>query len=200
MLTTSLNIFSGRLASCSDGNAAGVADCVNEYMHEVNDIEFLAPRVWANPSFDGSIWAFDTFRESMLILFEIVSLEGWTDVMSSAMNIVARGVQPVTNHQQWNSIFFLIFNLFGAVIILTVFLAIIIENFSIRSGSALLTTEQNQWVDLEKFIRQQTPSQLPRHRPQSGFRAWCYDRAVQKRGYWTRFFTFLYFVHIILLM
>lgn len=136
----------------------------------------------------------------MLILFEIVSLEGWTDVMATAMNIVGYDQQPQNDNAQWNSIFFIIFNLFGAVIILTVFLSIIIENFSIRSGSALLTNEQNQWVDLRKFIRQQTPSQLPRKRPTQTFRAWCYDRAVDKRGYWTRFFTFLYFVHIGLLM
>jgi hypothetical protein len=174
---------------------------VGEFMASpVAEFQFLAPRVWANPSFGGSIWAFDSFRESMLILFEIVSLEGWTDVMSTAMNIVGINQQPSVNNEQWNSLFFVIFNLMGAVIILTIFLSIIIENFSIRSGTALLTSEQNQWVDLAKFIRQQTPSQLPQSRPQFGFRSWCYDRAVDKRGYWTRGYTALYFLHGILLM
>ncbi|TXT15853.1 hypothetical protein VHUM_00356 [Vanrija humicola] len=197
-----LNIFSGLLASCNDtsGDVLFGTECVGEFSSSpVGDFNFLAPRVWANPAFGGSIWAFDSFRQSMLILFEIVSLEGWTDVMASTMNIVGEGQQPQTNNRQWNSIFFIIFNLFGGVIILTIFLSIIIENFKIRSGSALLTVEQKQWVDMELYIKQQVPSKRPRRRP-GGFRGWCYDRTVNKTGYWARFFTFLYFVHIFLLM
>lgn len=119
----SLNIFARRLASCNDTDAAGRIDCVGEFMNSpVGDIQFLSPRVWANPQFGGSVWAFDSFRQSILILFEIVSLEGWTDVMHSAMDIVGIDEQPQTNASQANAIFFIIFNLFGGVIILTVFL------------------------------------------------------------------------------
>ncbi|BEI83049.1 hypothetical protein CcaverHIS002_0309170 [Cutaneotrichosporon cavernicola] len=199
-----LNIFRNRMTGCNDGsgNIGGRSDCVGEFLSSPidNSLEFLAPRAWGNPTFDGSKWSFDDFRRSMLILFEIVSLEGWTDVMSSAMNIVGQDQQPQTNAQQWNSIFFIIFNLFGGVVILTVFLTIIIENFSISSGTALLTTEQRQWVDLKKYIHAQTPSQLPKKKPRTRLRLWCYQRATTKRGYWQRFFTFVYCVHILLLM
>lgn len=78
--------------------------------------------------------------------------------------------------------------------------SIIIENFSTRSGNALLTKEQRQWVDLSKFINAQTPSQLPKLRPQDGFRSWCYDRAVDKYGFWAKGFTGIYYIHILLLM
>jgi hypothetical protein len=57
----------------------------------------------------------------MLILFEIVSLEGWIDVMRSAMSITGPDSQPAENASQWNSIYYIVFNLFGAVIILTLF-------------------------------------------------------------------------------
>lgn len=198
-----LNIFMKRLSGCNDttGDVGWRYQCTGEYeQNTVGELNFLAPRVWANPSFGGSIWAFDDFRQSVLILFEIVSLEGWTDVMASVMAIVGIDQQPQTNHSQWNAIFFVIFNLLGGIVILTVFLSIIILNFSARSGTALLTTEQKQWVDLANFIRQQSPSQLPKHKPSNRIRRWCYDRATQKRGYWTRFYTFIYFVHIGLLM
>lgn len=56
-----------------------------------------------------------------MILFEIVSLEGWIDVMASVMNIVGRDQQPQDQASQWNAIYLLIFNLFGGVIILTLF-------------------------------------------------------------------------------
>lgn len=198
-----LNIFMKRLSGCNDttGDVGWRYQCTGEYeQNTVGELDFLAPRVWANPSFGGSIWAFDDFRQSVLILFEIVSLEGWIDVMESVMNIVGLDQQPETNHSQWNAIFFVIFNLLGGIVILTVFLSIIILNFSARSGTALLTTEQKQWVDLANFIRQQSPSQLPKHKPSNRIRRWCYDRATQKRGYWTRFYTVIYFVHIALLM
>lgn len=57
----------------------------------------------------------------MLILFEIVSLEGWVDVMESGMQIVGFNLQPQDMASQANSIFFLIFHLFGGAIILTLF-------------------------------------------------------------------------------
>ena len=80
------------------------------------------------------------------------------------------------------------------------FNSIIIKNFSTRSGNALLTSEQRQWVDLSKFIKAQTPSQLPKGRPKLLFRAWCYDRTVNKNGFWAVGFTMIYYLHILLLM
>ncbi|KAK4687032.1 voltage-dependent calcium channel, partial [Tremellales sp. Uapishka_1] len=196
------NIFAGLLYYCNDDSQSGKSSCIGEFSNSPVDdsLSFLVPRVWANPTLDASVWAFDSFRQSILILFEIVSLEGWIDVMSSVMTITGRDQQPQDNASQWNALFVLIFNLFGGVIILTLFVSIIIENFSTRSGNALLTTEQRHWVDLSKFIRQQTPSQLPVSKPQMGIRAWCYERAIDKHGFWARGFTGIYYIHILLLM
>jgi hypothetical protein len=87
-----------------------------------NSLAFLVPRVWENPDTHASAWSFDSFRDSLLILFETVSLEGWIDVMASLMNINGMDLQPQTNVSQWNAIFMVIFNLFGAVITLALFL------------------------------------------------------------------------------
>lgn len=120
----SLNIFSGLLYSCNDDDSTGKPTCIGEYYASPLDdsLPYLVPRVWANPTLDASRWSFDSFRESILILFEIVSLEGWIDVMASVMSITSRDEQPETNNSQWNAIFFVLFNLFGGVIILTLFL------------------------------------------------------------------------------
>ncbi|OXH34034.1 high-affinity cell membrane calcium channel [Cryptococcus neoformans] len=197
-----LNIFSGLLYYCNDDDSSGLTSCIGEFSTSSIDdsLTYLVPRVWVNPTVDESIWSFDSFRESILILFEIVSLEGWIDVMASVMNIVGRDQQPQNQASQWNAIYLVIFNLFGGVIILTLFVSIIIKNFSTRSGNALLTSEQRQWVDLSKFIKAQTPSQLPKGRPRLPFRAWCYDRAVNKNGFWAVGFTMIYYLHILLLM
>jgi hypothetical protein len=124
-LTSRLNIFSGLLFSCTDTDASGFSACFGEKaITPVDDsLGFLAPQVWSNPGIIGgsTVYSFDSFRQSMLILFEIVSLEGWIDVMNSATSITGRESQPAENAAQWNSIFFIVFNLFGGVIILTLF-------------------------------------------------------------------------------
>lgn len=65
---------------------------------------------------------------------------------------------------------------------------------------ALLTTEQRQWIDLQKLISRQKQSKRPHIRPTGKLQAWCYDRAVKKRGWWSKAMTVLYCVQIAVLM
>ncbi|KAH6905112.1 high-affinity cell membrane calcium channel [Coprinopsis sp. MPI-PUGE-AT-0042] len=196
-----LNIFVGRLNLCNDGDVDGMADCINEYTNTVvgEAFAFPVPRVWDIPA-PSTTFSFDNFRSSLLILFEVVSLEGWIDAMWVVASLTGKNEQPRTNASQYNSIFFVIYNLLGGVVILTLFVSIIIGNFSSRTGTAFLTTAQREWIDLKKLFYRQKPSKRPKRRPVNGFQAWCFDRAVQKHGWWSRTFTVLFFVHIIVLM
>ncbi|KIY44406.1 hypothetical protein FISHEDRAFT_51638 [Fistulina hepatica ATCC 64428] len=196
-----LNIFADKMNECNDDSVSGMSVCVDEYTTNVwgNSFDYPVPRAWDNPA-PSTVFSFDTFRASLLILFEIVSLEGWVDVMSVAMSIVGVGEQPEINNSQYNSIFFVIYNLLGAVVILTLFVSIIIGNFQSRTGSAFLTQPQQEWIDLQKLIKRQRPSKRPKKPPVARFRRWCFDRAVQKHGWWSRAMTFLYIVHIMALM
>ncbi|KAJ3763499.1 Ion transport protein-domain-containing protein [Lentinula raphanica] len=196
-----LNIFAGKLNTCNDGNASGMDDCTNEYVNTyINDaFGYPVPRVWDNPA-PSTKFSFDNFGSSLLILFEIVSLEGWIDVMQAAASAVGDGLQPQTNASQWNALFFLIYNLLGGVVILTLFVSIIIGNFKSRTGSALLTQPQREWIDLQKLFKRQRPSKRPQRRPVSRIRAWCFDRAVHKHGWWSRCMTVIFTIHVIILM
>ena len=119
-----LNIFAGRMNSCNDNSVGGLSDCVGEF--DSNAIEgsdafsFPVPRVWSNPS-PSTTFSFDNFRASLLILFEIVSLEGWVDVMGVATSITGPGQQPQTNATEFNAFFFVIYILLGGIIIFTLF-------------------------------------------------------------------------------
>jgi hypothetical protein len=187
------NLFSGLLYSCTDTSSAisTKIDCVGEYSASPSQWTFLAPRAWLNPT-QGSIYSFDDFKSSLLILFEIVSLEGWINVMTTAMSVTGFNQQLQTDARQINALFFVIYNLIGAIFVLTLFVAVIIENFQEFSGAAYLTTAQRQWIDLKRLIARQRPSKRPKVRPNDAFRSWCYDRAVQKTGWWCRAMTFLY--------
>ncbi|KAG6896194.1 hypothetical protein C0992_009767 [Termitomyces sp. T32_za158] len=117
-----LNIFAGKMNVCNDIHRSGIVECIGEYSNTVlgDSFGFPVPRVWANPS-PSTTFSFDTFRSSLLILFEIVSLEGWVDAMGVATSITGTGLQPFTNNSQFNALFFVIYNLMGAVVILTLF-------------------------------------------------------------------------------
>ena len=104
-----LNIFAGLLYSCNDGNASNKNQCVGEYLSSPLQWTFLAPRAWQNPY----VWSFDSFRSALLILFEIISLEGWVNVMQSAMWIVGINQQPQQDAAQYNAVFFIIYMLIG---------------------------------------------------------------------------------------
>ncbi|KAF5341523.1 hypothetical protein D9758_012561 [Tetrapyrgos nigripes] len=197
-----LNIFAGTMKECNDGDASGISDCVNEYdasIFDDNQFTFLVPRVWTDPA-PSTIYSFDDFRSSLLILFEIVSLEGWIDVLNIATSIAGRDAQPDTNASEWNAIFFLIYHLIGGVVILTLFVSIIIGNFSSRTGTAFLTQSQKEWIDLQKLFKRQKPSKRPKTRPTSAIRKWCFDRAIHKHGWWSRSMTFLFVLHVLVLM
>ncbi|KAH0580401.1 hypothetical protein H2248_001903 [Termitomyces sp. 'cryptogamus'] len=196
-----LNIFAGKMNVCNDSDMTGIVDCIGEYQNTVlgNSFGFPVPRVWDNPS-PSTTFSFDSFRSSLLILFEIVSLEGWVDAMGVATSITGPGLQPVTNHSQFNALFFVIYNLMGAVVILTLFVSIIIGNFSSKTGSAFLTKPQREWIDLHKLFKRQKPSKRPPTRPTNVLRGWCFDRAVHKHGWWSRGMTFLFLLHILALM
>ncbi|KAK7047557.1 calcium channel protein [Paramarasmius palmivorus] len=196
-----LNIFAGQMNQCNDEGVQDSSECVGEYITSVvgdDKFGFPVPRAWDNPS-PSTTFSFDSFKSSLLILFEIVSLEGWIDVMNTATSIVGRNDQPQTNVSEWNALFFLIYHLVGGVVILTLFISIIIGNFSSRTGTAFLTQAQREWIDLKKLFQRQRPSKRPQRKP-TGFRGWCFDRAVHKHGWWSRGMSFLFGLHVIVLM
>ena len=217
-----VNIFAGKVHTCTDSTVSGLSDCIYEYNSTVigNAFGFLAPRAWEKPA-PSTTFSFDSFRESLLILFEIVSLEGWIDVLGVAASITGTNLQPQSGFSPVNAIFFVIFNLLGGVVLLTIFVryvffyhrscyhqeysprrsySIIIGNFSAKTGSAYLTGPQREWIDLQKLIKRQRPSKRPKVKPTNPFRAWCFDRAVHKHGWWSRGITVMIVLHIIVLM
>jgi hypothetical protein len=123
-----LNIFNGRMNMCNDTSVSGATTCTNEFTNTVygDAFGFVMPRQWNNPA-PSTVFSFDSFRSSLLILFEIVSLEGWVDAMGIATSITGKDSQPRTNVAQINAIFFLIYNLLGAVVILTLFVRYVTE-------------------------------------------------------------------------
>lgn len=192
-----LNLFVGQMQTCNDDGSGifDLHDCVDEYMSSPFDWDVLAPRQAANPYFD-----FDNFGNSLFILFQIVSQEGWTDNMWAGMSITGVFTQPAPFAAQGNAIFFVIFNLLGAVFVLTLFVSVFMRNYTEQTGVAFLTTDQRSWLELRKLLRQVSPSKRPSSTKQrETWEEWCYRRAVRKTGRWQRFITGMLILHLLLL-
>jgi len=192
-----LNLFHGRMQQCNDTGSGifDLNDCVGEYMSTPFDWDVLAPRVVSNSYFD-----FDNFGASLFILFQIVSQEGWIDVMWRAQSITGVFTQPAPFASQGNAVFFVIFNLLGAVFVLTLFVSVFMRNYTEQTGVAYLTTDQRSWLELRKLLRQVSPSKRPTSsKKRETWEEWCYRRAVRKTGRWQRFITGVLICHLILL-
>ena len=193
-----VNLFNGELVQCNDiqsGSIQSLTDCTGEWLSSPFQWNVLAPRRAANPYYD-----FDNFGNSLFILFQIVSQEGWIDVMWSAIGITGRGLQPQTYASLGNSVFFIVFNLLASVFVLTLFVSVFMRNYTEQTGVAFLTAEQRSWLELRKLLRQISPSKRPTNKPHEKWKTWCYRIAVKKHGTWQRTVTAALVLHLILLV
>ncbi|KAI0815719.1 Ion transport protein-domain-containing protein [Xylaria sp. FL0064] len=192
-----LNLFSGKLLSCNDGDVSKLIDCFGEYQSSPSnpDWPLLAPRVAANP-----FYSFDDFGASLFILFQIVSQEGWVDVSFAVQSITGTGLQPQDMASRGNALFFVVFNLLGTVFVLTLFISVFMRNYTEQTGVAFLTAEQRTWLELRKLLRQISPSRSSYDDSESKWKKWCYKRAIEKRGKWYTGITIVLVLHLALLL
>jgi voltage-dependent calcium channel len=95
-----------------DTSVSGISDCINEFTNTVycTSLGYPTPHVWAPPA-PSTTFGFDSFHSSLFILFEIVSLQGWIDVLNVTTSITGAGLQPQTNAAEANAIFSSFINL-----------------------------------------------------------------------------------------
>ncbi|KAJ5361521.1 hypothetical protein N7541_002365 [Penicillium brevicompactum] len=191
-----VNLFNGQLVSCNDGDFSGnLTNCVNEFTSSPYNWDVLAPRVASNSYYD-----FDNFGDSLFILFQIVSQEGWIDVQEHVMGITGKMMQPQDMIAPENGLFFVVFNLLGAVFVLTLFVSVFMRNYTEQTGVAFLTAEQRSWLELRKLLRQISPSKRSFDDKSKKLRLWCYRISVKKHGRWAWFVTTVLCIHLLLLV
>lgn len=128
------------------------------------DLEDLLPRVdTLRDCYDaGGIWVkyganFDNVLIASVTLFEMMTTEGWVDTMSRGIDATGIEKQPKENHRQYMAIYFVIFMILGAFLIINLFTAVITDNFNklkeqseIGAGSSV-TDLQRQWVNIQNI-------------------------------------------------
>ncbi|CAN3374403.1 hypothetical protein DIURU_000718 [Diutina rugosa] len=191
-----LNIFNDRLGYCLDGQSTR-DECMNEYSNSVFNWDIQSPNAYVNPELK-----FNRFSDSLVSLFEIISLEGWTDLLTNVMSSTGRGTPPQPFASPWNGIFVMSFNFISTVFILTLFISVIISNYSKVTGRAYMTVDQISWYQVVKILKQVRPSKRQRNPEKLGpIRRFCYRLTVEKESvYWTHFLNLILFLHVLCLL
>ncbi|CAF1362403.1 unnamed protein product [Rotaria sp. Silwood1] len=166
-----VQIIGGRLARCNDiAFFNDQKSCHGTFWRKLHvskmkvngdDLAMLVPRVWANPH----NFNFDYIGSAMLALFEVLSLEGWLDIRDIIMERM--GLE--------HAIFVHIFVFIGTLIGLTLFVGVVIANYSENKGTALLTVDQRRWMDLKGRIKLAQPLRRPSRPENNKFRSYIFD-------------------------
>ncbi|XP_022657488.1 sodium leak channel non-selective protein-like isoform X3 [Varroa destructor] len=173
-----VHLFGGRLARCNDPSISLKEDCRGVFERSVfvtrmklqpaansSWPKLLVPRIWANPR----RFHFDNIGNAMLALFEVLSYKGWLDIR----DVLIHRLGPA------HSIFIHLYVFLGCMIGLTLFVGVVIANYSENKGTALLTVDQRRWCDLKKRLKIAQPLHLPPRPDTHRFRAFIYDITQQ---------------------
>ncbi|KAF8358128.1 nca-2 [Pristionchus pacificus] len=156
-----VQIAGGKLAACNDPsilireNCSGVFEqrlfVTRMEVHGKNDDEahpkILVPRVWTNPR----NFNFDHIGFAMLALFETLSYKGWN---------VVRDILYL-RQGPWAVLYLHVYVFMGCMIGLTLFVGVVIANYTENRGTALLTVDQRRWHDLKARLKMAQPLHVP---------------------------------------
>lgn len=174
-----VQLFGGKLHSCSDPAVTRADGCVGEWAQSGSGGP-LEPRLWANPPF-GS---FDSLPAAALLLFEMSGLEGWPDVMYAGIDAVGVGVAPAARHNPAAAFYFIGWVAIGAFFVLNLFIGVVVDTFNTfkqrDEGALLMTPEQRQWAKALALVLT-SPPLVRAERPPPGARAAAYDLVTHAR-------------------
>lgn len=118
-----INFFKGTFYACENlpsMHSEDILEKINDRFDCLNNGGF-----WENGRSN-----FDNIFNAVLCLFEMMTTEGWLNVMYKGTDARGIGLQPERGASQYNAIFFIAFMIIGSQFILNLFVGIVIDNFN----------------------------------------------------------------------
>lgn len=188
------NIFSNELSQCSDG-VSSIFNCSMEYTNEIFKWEIYSPSYVDTPPLN-----FDDFTSSLFSLFEILSLEGWTDLLDNIISITSYGEPSKLFASPGNGAFVILFIFVSMTLIINLFIAIIIDNYSVKTGVAYLNNNQYGWYEVKKVLSKVRPSKRRDDSDMTNYQSRIYSFITKKNGIWQWTYRSLLFAHFMTLI
>ncbi|WIA28050.1 hypothetical protein OEZ86_010635 [Tetradesmus obliquus] len=155
-----VQLFHGKFWSCNDTSVAGKDECFGTYI-TADGLEVA--RMWSNAPY-----TFDHLGMAMVSLFITATLNGYTEIMWAAMAAPEEpGLQPKPMNNWSSFFFFAAFVLVVAYTLLNLYIGVVFYQFSrirlqSQTGSAFLTDDQTEWVELSRLVfRLKPPEKSP---------------------------------------
>ncbi|XP_077123185.1 voltage-dependent L-type calcium channel subunit alpha-1C isoform X9 [Ranitomeya variabilis] len=122
-----VQLFKGKLYSCSDSSKITEAECKGKYItYKDGDVSqpMIQERNWENSKFD-----FDNVLDAMMALFTVSTFEGWPELLYRAIDSHTEDIGPIYNHRVEISIFFIIYIIIIAFFMMNIFVGFVIVTF-----------------------------------------------------------------------
>lgn len=186
-----LNVFNGKLGHCNN-HSMNQTQCINEYEAEVFKWEVMSPMVYKTP-----FLSMNNFRRSFSTFYQITSQEGWPELLQDVMKSTGIGTPQHLFARPFNGFMIILFNFVGTVFILTLFVSVIISNYSKLTGRAYLTDEQIQWYHIKRYLSRIKPSIRRNISEMDKFSRFCYKLTVEKNKVWRSFLNAVLLIHVV---
>jgi len=180
-----VNLWAGKLYMCNDGDFVGpplnpsVAEgsdigyregCVGNFFTLQNEAGesyvsddfatgLLKPRTWTNPSdsSSGHGYSFDNVLLAMQTLYEVSTFEEWSDPVFSIIDVTSVAQQPIVMSQRAHVIYLLAWVVLSCFFVLQLVIGVLIDAINQKSGTALCTELQRNWITMLDRIKKLTP-------------------------------------------
>eukprot|EP00045_Choanoeca_perplexa_P018233 m.282974 g.282974 ORF g.282974 m.282974 type:complete len:1665 (+) comp17755_c0_seq4:1769-6763(+) len=116
--------FKGCYGECNDPSIGPRTDCVGNFTTMDLGVPTSVVREWETPFFN-----FNDVGTGMMTLFAVSTLEGWIDVMNSAMDCTGENLAPERNHNPAAALFFVVYIVVVAFFLLNIFVGYVIITF-----------------------------------------------------------------------
>jgi len=155
-----MGLFRGLMYRCTTPGAefpGGMTECSG---YHVGEEGYVIPRAWVNPPAH-----FDSIGNALLTLFQLNTLK-YINVMQNAMDVTTNGQSPEVDHSQLNSLFFIMYLVFGCLFSMNLFVGFIVDGFT--SGQGDDSEAEAVYTRLIRAVREFAPRyqlyQAPTHR------------------------------------
>ncbi|XP_032652253.2 voltage-dependent L-type calcium channel subunit alpha-1C isoform X14 [Chelonoidis abingdonii] len=122
-----VQLFKGKLYSCSDSSKQTEAECRGHYIW-YKDGEVTQPMIQSR-NWENSKFNFDNVLTAMMALFTVSTFEGWPELLYKSIDSHMEDVGPIYNHRVEISIFFIIYIIIIAFFMMNIFVGFVIVTF-----------------------------------------------------------------------
>jgi hypothetical protein len=173
-----MNLFSGKLYYCTDGEVEFRSECVGVFVPEVENpvtprlaiSQALTPAAGTPQGLSARAWlahgsTFDNFFEALVTLNEINSFQEWPNTAWIAVDSTEVDQQPYEGNGPYYLLYFMAFIIISQYMFMNLFIGVIFTSFAqvkaTQSGKNIMSRRQMCWLHISQMIANSTPIVLP---------------------------------------